>query len=59
MTGFRNRTLAYDGISSDWSGLPQDFGSRSVLAPRAEMPLQLMLGTGARVAGYTVEIFYP
>ena len=39
---------------------PQDFGARSVLAPRAEVPLQAMLSTGGvRVAGYTVEIFYP
>ena len=39
---------------------PQDFGARGVIAPRAEAPLQLMLSTGgARVAGYTVEIFYP
>jgi len=31
-----------------------------VLAPGAEAPLQLLLTAGSpRVAGYTVEVFYP
>ena len=39
---------------------PRDFGALSVIQPGAETALQLMLNTGgARVAGYTVEIFYP
>ncbi|MCE9660179.1 MAG: zinc-ribbon domain-containing protein [Burkholderiales bacterium] len=39
---------------------PRDFGAASVIAPGAEAPLQLMLNAGgARIAGYTVEIFYP
>jgi len=40
---------------------PIDFHSAtSVLAPGAEAPLQLLLTAGSpRVAGYTVEVFYP
>ncbi len=39
---------------------PRDFGAASVIPPGAEAPLQLMLNAGgARIAGYTVEIFYP
>jgi predicted Zn finger-like uncharacterized protein len=39
---------------------PRDFGAASVLAPGAEAGLQVMLNAGNfRVAGYTVEIFYP
>ena len=39
---------------------PRDFGAASVLQPGAEAPLQVMLNAGNfRVAGYTVEIFYP
>ena len=39
---------------------PRDFGAAAVIAPGAETALQLMLSAGgARIAGYTVEIFYP
>ena len=39
---------------------PRDFGAPNVIQPGAETALQLMLNAGgARVAGYTVEIFYP
>ncbi len=39
---------------------PRDFGAASTLPASAEVPLQLTLDAGAtRVAGYTVEIFYP
>ncbi|MEP7303447.1 MAG: DUF3426 domain-containing protein, partial [Caldimonas sp.] len=39
---------------------PRDFGAANVLPPGGEAPLQVMLNAGgARVAGYTVEIFYP
>ncbi|MGZ5240497.1 MAG: zinc-ribbon and DUF3426 domain-containing protein [Caldimonas sp.] len=39
---------------------PRDFGAASVIQPGAETAMQLMLNAGgARVAGYTVEIFYP
>ena len=39
---------------------PRDFGAASVIQPGAETALQLMLNAGgARVAGYTDEIFYP
>jgi hypothetical protein len=39
---------------------PHDFGAAGVIQPGAEAALQLMLNAGsARVAGYTVEIFYP
>jgi predicted Zn finger-like uncharacterized protein len=39
---------------------PPDFGAASVLQPGAEAALQVMLNAGNyRVAGYTVEIFYP
>ncbi len=39
---------------------PRDFGAASVLQPGTEAALQLMLSAGsARIAGYTVEIFYP
>ena len=39
---------------------PRDFGAAAVIQPGAETALQLMLNAGsARVAGYTVEIFYP
>lgn len=39
---------------------PRDFGTPNVIQPGAETALQLMLNAGgARVAGYTVEIFYP
>ena len=39
---------------------PRDFGAAAVIQPGAEAALQLMLNAGsARVAGYTVEIFYP
>lgn len=39
---------------------PRDFGASNVIQPGAEAALQLMLNVGsARVAGYTVEIFYP
>ncbi len=39
---------------------PRDFGATSTLTASAEVPLQLTLDAGAtRVAGYTVEIFYP
>ena len=40
---------------------PADFRARPrTLAPGAESPLQLLLTVdGRRVAGYTVEIFYP
>jgi predicted Zn finger-like uncharacterized protein len=39
---------------------PRDFGAAGVIQPGAEAALQLMLNAGsARVAGYTVEIFYP
>jgi predicted Zn finger-like uncharacterized protein len=39
---------------------PRDFGAASVLPPGAEAGLQVMLNAGNfRVAGYTVEIFYP
>ena len=39
---------------------PRDFGAAAVIQPGAESALQLMLNAGsARVAGYTVEIFYP
>jgi len=39
---------------------PRDFGGAGVIPPGAEAPLQVMLNaSGARVAGYTVEIFYP
>ena len=39
---------------------PRDFGAAGVIQPGAEAVLQLMLNAGgARVAGYTVEIFYP
>jgi predicted Zn finger-like uncharacterized protein len=40
---------------------PADFrASGAVLAPGSETPLQLLLSTGSpRVAGYTVEAFYP
>lgn len=40
---------------------PQDFRvAATTLAPGADAPLQLLLSTGSpRVAGYTVEIFYP
>ena len=39
---------------------PRDFGAAGVIPPGAEAALQLMLSAdSARVAGYTVEIFYP
>ncbi len=39
---------------------PRDFHAAEVIAPRAETPLQVVLGTGTpTVVGYTVEIFYP
>jgi predicted Zn finger-like uncharacterized protein len=39
---------------------PRDFAVGAVIAPGAETPLQVMLDAkGARVTGYTVEIFYP
>jgi predicted Zn finger-like uncharacterized protein len=39
---------------------PRDFGAASVLQPGADAPLQVMLNaSNYRVAGYTVEIFYP
>ena len=39
---------------------PRDFGAAAVIQPGAETALQVMLNAGnARVAGYTVEIFYP
>ena len=39
---------------------PRDFGAANVIPAGAEAPLQLMLNAGgARIAGYTVEIFYP
>ncbi len=39
---------------------PRDFGASALLQPGGETALQLMLGAGgARIAGYTVEIFYP
>jgi predicted Zn finger-like uncharacterized protein len=39
---------------------PRDFGAAGIIQPGAEAALQLMLNTGsARIAGYTVEIFYP
>ncbi|MEO8525742.1 MAG: zinc-ribbon and DUF3426 domain-containing protein, partial [Caldimonas sp.] len=39
---------------------PRDFGAANVIQPGAEAALRLMLNAGgARVAGYTVEIFYP
>ena len=39
---------------------PRDFGASNVIQPGAETALQLVLNAGgARVAGYTVEIFYP
>ena len=39
---------------------PRDFRAAAVIGAGAEAPLQLMLNAGsARVAGYTVEIFYP
>lgn len=39
---------------------PRDFGVANVIQPGAESAMQLMLNAGsARVAGYTVEIFYP
>jgi predicted Zn finger-like uncharacterized protein len=39
---------------------PRDFGAASILAPGSETGLQVMLdATNYRVAGYTVEIFYP
>ena len=40
---------------------PQDFRvADATLAPGGEAPLQLLLSAGSpRVAGYTVEIFYP
>ena len=39
---------------------PADFHAADVIAPRAEMPLQLALSTGTpTVVGYVVEIFYP
>lgn len=39
---------------------PRDFGAAGVLQPGRETALELALDAGtARVAGYTVEIFYP
>ena len=39
---------------------PRDFRAAETIAAGAEMSLQALLATGgARVAGYTVEIFYP
>lgn len=39
---------------------PRDFGAASVLQPGVDTALQVMLNAGNyRVAGYTVEIFYP
>ena len=39
---------------------PRDFHAAPVLPAGADAALQLMLsGSGARVAGYTVELFYP
>jgi len=39
---------------------PRDFGTAAILPPGAEPAMQLMLSAGsARIAGYTVEIFYP
>ena len=39
---------------------PQDFRAPAVLPPGAELALQLRLAArDARVAGYTVEVFYP
>ena len=39
---------------------PKDFGAAGVLPAGAEAALQVMLGAGShRVAGYTVEAFYP
>ena len=39
---------------------PRDFGAANVLQPGAEAALQVMLNTSSyRIAGYTVEIFYP
>lgn len=39
---------------------PKDFDVASAALPAgAEVPLQLTLSAGGRVAGYTVEVFYP
>ena len=39
---------------------PRDFGAPDTIAAAAELPLQLTLDAGAtRIAGYTVELFYP
>jgi predicted Zn finger-like uncharacterized protein len=39
---------------------PRDFGAATVLPPASETALQIMLNASDyRVAGYTVEIFYP
>ncbi len=39
---------------------PRDFGTTAIIQPGAETALQLMLNAGsARIAGYTIEIFYP
>jgi predicted Zn finger-like uncharacterized protein len=39
---------------------PRDFGVASVLQPGVDTAMQVMLGVGNyRVAGYTVEVFYP
>ena len=39
---------------------PRDFGATSVMQPGSDAALQVMLNTANyRIAGYTVEIFYP
>ena len=39
---------------------PRDFRAAETIAAGSELSMQALLGTGsARVAGYTVEIFYP
>jgi hypothetical protein len=39
---------------------PQDFRvSSTTLAAGSELAMQVLLSAGGRVAGYTVEIFYP
>jgi predicted Zn finger-like uncharacterized protein len=54
LTDGNGRLLARRALS------PRDFSAGPIIAPGSETPLQLMLDAkGARVAGYTVEIFYP
>ena len=39
---------------------PSEFNAAPAsLAPLAETPMNLMLATGERISGYTIEIFYP